>query len=307
VTGESAARDGVLAVQPTQPPQPVDPRRSIGAVASALTDEVARVERPGIRVGAALVFGAVVILGFLGRSVPALAWLDRLPWWLPVALIVTAVAIVVAAMPMVLLPRRILDAWVAYTYLGLDGRAGWQRLTGEPFPESPDAVNRWLARPAAQYPLQRAMLLLGQGRTGEAADILAEAEPADQAESFLHAQLAWIAAFTAGRDDPGLLDRCRVLAAAAGGAARDRPLADAAVEALEAMRALAVDGDWVEPLVRARHALGGLARGVAFRHLFLPRLRRYGRTSLLVAGALIALQVIAGSMEVGSATPGLLG
>lgn len=304
MTGESAAGEGVLASQPTQP---LDPRRTFGAVASALTDEVARAERPGIRIGAALVFGAVVILGLLGRSVPALAWLDRLPWWLPATLMVTAAAIVVAAMPIVLLPRRILDAWVAYTYLGLDGRAGWYRITGEPFPDTPDAVDRWLARHPAQHPLQRASLLLGQGGTREAADILAATEPGDHAESFLHAQLTWVAAFMAGRDDPDQLDRCRAVAAGFGGAGRDRTLADASVETLEAMRALAADADWVEPLVRARRALGGLARGVAFRHLFLPRLRRYGRISLLVGGALIALQLLLGGVEGGAAAAGRLG
>ena len=289
MTGESAAGDHALAAQPTQP---IDPRRSFGAVANALDDEVARAERPGIRIGAALVFGAVVILGLLGRSVPALSWLDRLPWWLPVALIVTTAAIVVAGMPIVMLRRRIFDAWVAYTYLALDGRAAWQRSTGEPFPDTPGAVDRWLARDPAHHPLQRASLLLGQGRAGEAAKILATAQPTDPAESFLHAQLAWLTAFIAGRDDPGLLERCRVLAAGFGASGRGRALADASVETLEATRVLAAEGDWVEPLVRARGALGHLARGVALRHLFLPRLRHYGRISLLVGGGVVLLQLM---------------
>ena len=292
MTGEPAAGEGSLAAHSTHSTQPVDPRRSVGAVANALTEEVARGERPGIRIGAALVFGAVVILGLLGRSVPALAWLDRLPWWLPVTLIVTAAAIVVAAMPIALVPRRSLDAWVAYTYLGLDGRAAWQRRTGKPFPETPEAVDRWLARDPAQHPLERASLLLGLGRTGEVAEILAAAEPADHAESFLHAELAWLAAFMAGRDDSGLLARCRDLATGFGAAGRERMVADASVETLEATRALAAEGDWVEPMVRARRALGGLARGVAFRHMFLPRLRHYGRISLLVGTAVIALQLL---------------
>jgi len=292
MTGASAAGDRPLVAQPAQP---MDPRRALGALGSAIDAEVWRANRAGTRVGAALVLGVAVILWLLGRSVPALAWLDHLPWFIPTVLIVAAGAIAVAAMPMLMLPRRFLDAWVAYAFLAIDARVAWRRSTGEPFPEAPDAVERWLARDPGEHRLMRASLLLGQGRPREAGDILAAVEPADQAEAFLHAQLSWLAAFMSDRDDPALFEHLRAAAVAFGTAGRARQVADASVEMLVAVRTVALEGDWIEPLVRARRSLGDLARDVAFRHMFLPRLRHYGTVAALVGVGLIAVQISLGS------------
>jgi hypothetical protein len=69
MTSVSAAGAGPINGQRAQP---MDPRRAIDALSNAVTAELLRAERPGVRAGVALVAGNVIIIGLLARVVPSL-------------------------------------------------------------------------------------------------------------------------------------------------------------------------------------------------------------------------------------------
>ena len=278
--------------------QPVDPRRRLAALPRAVGGEIERRERPGVWVAAAIVVAAYVALALLSAVVPGLAWLQQLPWWLSSVLIGIGAGVSAALVPLLIVPRRVIDAWSALTWVGLDGQAEWTRRTGTDYPESDADCERWLA----EHPetdanrLDRASLLLALDRPAEAEVVLARHQHEGGSQAFLAAQLRWFSAFMSDRPEQRLLDRCRRLAGAYTAGSRDGRVALAAVAHLEAARAYALDEDWIGPLAEGRRALGPLTRGVVRRRLLAPRIVPYSIASVVIGAVLIAARLIIDAM-----------
>ncbi|CAN5315388.1 hypothetical protein BH24CHL10_BH24CHL10_04980 [soil metagenome] len=171
-----------------------DPCRSPSALVDAVAAEQTAVERAAIRLTAILVLGVYGALGLLASGAPAFGWLGRMPWWLPPAGITVLAAVIVAAMPIFLLRRDIVEAWIALTYLSRHGHDAWHRRYGEPLPDSA-STDAWLAsHPGMEHPIVRAQVLAMSGRADEArAALPAEDEPSDLFSRFLRAQVGWLA------------------------------------------------------------------------------------------------------------------
>jgi len=109
---------------------------------------------------------------------------------------VVLAAVIVAAMPIFLLRRDIVDAWIALTYLSRHGHDAWHRRYGEPLPDSA-STDAWLAlHPGIEHAIVRAQVLAMSGRAAEArAALPAEDELSDLFSRFLRAQVGWLAAF----------------------------------------------------------------------------------------------------------------
>ena len=244
----------------------------------------------------ALFAGVAAILVLLSSAVPELGWLREMPSWLVAVLFGFGASLVAAVVSILVVPRRVVDGWVALTWIAVDGRAAWRRRTGTVLPESVAEMERWLA----EHPhtngnhLDRATLLLALARPGDADRELAVHAPDGLDQDFLGAQLRWFAAFMGERADGPLLDRCRTLVAGYAAGSRDRRVAEAALGHLAAAHAFAVDGPWLEPLRESRRALGPLARGIAWRYLVLPRLVAFAVTGTVIAGVLMAFQLMLG-------------
>ena len=279
-----------LATTSTVPSSP----RDVSSIADALTARQAQVERSSVRLGAALVLGAYLIAALLATGVPALAWLADPPAWVPPALITGGAAVAVAAMPVFLLPASVLDAWTAYTHLALAGHMAWLGAHGTPFPDATNA-DAWIAaHPGEEHRLARAQVLVMNGRAREA-DIPDEDVITEPGAAFLRAQLAFIAAFTAGHDAAAAreaADARDLVAQQPTG--RDRRTAAATVSLLDAFLAFGREGDWVGALAAGRRELGPIARGTVMRWLVWPRLRYYGRWSLAIFVVALLVNAVAG-------------
>ena len=259
-----------------------DPQRTAGTLNEALGGMFEVVERPAVRVTAALVAGGYFGLGLLATGVPGLAWLGELPIWLPPALVTASAAVAAAVMPLAIVPRRVVAAWTALAYISASGHEQWQRVHHAPFPDA-SAADEWLrAHPGDGHALARAQVLIMHGR-GTEATLPEESELAMLSSLFLRAQLAWLAAFTA--DDHGreraARDR-RADLAEQHQAGQDRAEARAILHMIDAFDARVDDREWLPILAVARQELGALARGTLARWFVLPRLRYYGRASLAV-------------------------
>jgi hypothetical protein len=276
--------------------QPIDPRRRLGALPEAITAELRRASGSTDWVAMALFAGLAVILVLLSTAMPELGWLREMPSWLVAVLFGFGASLVAMAVSILIIPRRVIDGWVALTWIAVDGRAAWLRRTGTVLPESVDEMERWLAEHPATNGnrLDRATLLLALERPGDAGRELAAHDPAGLDQDFLSVQLRWFAAFMSERAHEALLDRCRELVAEYPAGSRDRRVAEAALGHLAAARAFAVDGPWLEPLRESRRALGPLARGVAWRYLVLPRLMAFAVAGAVIAGVLMAAQFVLG-------------
>lgn len=276
----------------TTEPAAVDPRRNPVVLSWAVGEEIARVERLSVRVGIALVAGGAIILALLGSALPALRFVTTLAWWLPPALLTLTAAILVASMPLVALPRRVVDAWIALAWFAATGRKGWLERGGR-FPEAHE-VDAWLAaHPGPEEALRRAEVLIGHGRIAEA-EVPEESEVAPE-ERFLRAQMAWSVAFARGDDASATVARARLgelLDEMPAGPARAG--ASAAIRLTDALRDYVWGGDWIAPLVDARRDLGSLADGLLLRHFVAPRLVFYGRISLGVFLVALLVNVVLG-------------
>ncbi|MGI8999207.1 MAG: hypothetical protein ACR2GO_05825 [Candidatus Limnocylindria bacterium] len=257
------------------------------ALSAAVTTKFAAVERQSVRLTAALVATAYLVAALLS-ALPALSWLGRLPSWLPVALITGSASVVVAVMPLALLPGRVVDAWTALTYLSMAGNDQWRRASVGPFPDAV-AADAWLRHHAgAEHELLRAQVLVIHGRATEAT-LPDEAILPDLASRFVHAQLAWYVAFAVEeRATSRARDRIESLVEAHA-SGRDVAEARAVARMLDAVEAHAGGRDWIAQLAAGRRALGRVASRIVLRWLIVPRLLAYGRISL---GIFVVIQVV---------------
>lgn len=266
----------------------LDPRRNPAMLSAEIGAAVDGVARSSVRLTVVLVAAAYLILGLLSDAVPALAFLGRLPAWLPPALVTGAAAVLVALMPLALLPRRMVDAWVTLTTLAILSRRRWL-ARGERFPES-TKVDAWLASHAGpEHALARAEALFGNGRMHVAA-LPAADDSAPIGERYIRAQLAWSIAFSRGDEAAAQEWRAeldRLLEAYPPGPklAESR----AALILVDAVRTYAADGDWIARLAEARPILGSQADGVLLRWFVLPRFLFYGRISLAIFVVVLVL------------------
>jgi hypothetical protein len=261
----------------------------VGLVA-ALTAALAARERSSVRATAVIVAGGVIIVALLSRAVPALAFLAELAWWIPPALITAAAALLVAFMPLLILPRPVIDAWTTLTHLALAGRRRW-REHGGPLPEAHE-LDDWLLRHAEpEDAMRRAEALASHGRLDEVQ--LPDADATAPSERFIRGQVAWFAAFAMGDETVARAERLELdamLAEMPDGADRDE--SRAALRVIDAVRAMAEGADWVGPLAAARGDLGSAADGVVIRWLVLPRFKYYGRISGLIFVGTLLLNVL---------------
>lgn len=282
-------------------PTSVDPRRTLGAVPQALTREISLVERPAIRIGAAIVAGVAIILALLAPVVPALAFLARLPWWLPPAFIVSAAALLVAVLPVLLLTRRVTDALAMVYAMADEAAERWRAETGAAYQRTPDGLERWLASqtetPGTRLPRAEVLLLLD--RYADVRLPLVD-DGATPGERFRATQVAWTVAFALRADGAAArhLSELRRLADAYS-APREVASARAVLALTQARMALAADGDWLTPLADARPRTQPWSRRPLLRNFVLPRLAYYGRISVGIFAALVILQLVLGSLGFG--------
>jgi hypothetical protein len=277
--------------------QPIDPRRRLGALSEAIAAELRRAERSGGWVAIAVFAGVVAVLVLLSRAVPELGWLREMPSWLVAVLLGFGASLASTVVSILIVPRRVIDGWTALTWIAVNGQAEWRRRTGDPYPESVAAMERWLAgHPETNgNRLDRATLLLALDRPGDVERELAAYSPDGRDHAFLGAQLRWFAAFMGERaEEEPLLDQCRELSFEYPTGSRDRRVAEAAISHLAASRAFAFDGAWLDRLAESRRALGPLARGVTWRYLLPSRLLLFAVVGTVVAGVLMAAQLIGG-------------
>jgi hypothetical protein len=271
-----------------------EPPRSLGAIADAIAAHHESVERPSVRLGIVVIFGLYLIAALLSQGIADLSWLQELPFWVPPAIITASAAIVVAGLPILVLPPGVLDASITYAFVAMRGHAEWLRRYGAAFPDA-TAADAWIAEHAGEeYALGRAQVLVMNGRANEAV-IPDEKHLADVDGRFLRAQLAFLRAFLAGDDGTAAREAGRAHELAAEHpAGDDRGVASATVALIDAYRVQARGGDWVRPLAAGRRHLGPMANRLVLRWLVWPRLRYFGRLSLVIFAIALLLNALAG-------------